>query len=253
MIGSMRTMTTLLLLLLPFLAVVAQDEIAEEPQEIRRYVVEMIIFRYAQDVSTGSEIFPGDEAEYEEPPEEPVPARDETPRRFRDIERVALGRDEFTMGDIMNRLRRLDAYKPIMHFGWSQSTWPEEETLPIRLSSLAKPPADLDGTLKLYLSRFLHLVVDLELDAPRSANLDVAVGEPASDSGDYRRLDAFGSIAQPGPVRYRIEEDRIFRSGELRYFDHPKFGVLAKIMRVDEDTEDSLNPENGELLGYPAE
>ena len=40
------------------------------------------------------------------------------------------------------------------------------------------------------------------------------------------------------PVRYRIEEDRIFRNGELRYFDHPKFGVLAKITRVEEEESD---------------
>jgi len=253
MMGPMRTTTTLLLLLLPFLGAVAQDENAAEEQEIRRYTVEMIIFKYAQDVSTGSEIFPGDEPVYGDQAEESRSPGDSRRRRYRDVERVALKRDEFTMGDVMGRLRRLDAYKPIMHFGWTQATWPEDETRTIRLSSLARPPAGLDGTLRLYLSRFLHLVVDLELDAPRSAALDVAVGEPASDSGDYRRLDEFGSIAQPGPVRYRIEEDRIFRSGELRYFDHPKFGVLAKITRVDEDSSGLSDTDDGELLGYPPE
>jgi len=253
MTGSMRTTTTLLLLLLPFLAAVAQDEIDGEEQEIRRYTVEMIIFKYAQDVSTGSEIFPGDEPVYEELPDESQSPRNERPRRYQDIGRVALNRDEFTMGDIMSRLRRLDAYKPIMHFGWTQTTWPEEETRTIGLGSLARPPADLDGTFKLYLSRFLHLVVDLELDAPRSAGVDTTVSESASDSGNYGRPDEFGYMAQPGPVRYRIEEDRIFRSGELRYFDHPKFGVLAKITRVDEDTERLPDSDDGELLGYPPE
>lgn len=253
MMGPMRTTTTLILLLLPFLAALAQDEIAEEEQEIRRYAVEMIIFKYAQDVSTGSEVFPGDELVYDEQVEEAQSSLDERPRRYRDVERVALKRDDFTLDDIMSRLRRLDAYTPIMHFGWTQTTWPEEETRAIRLDSLARPPAGLDGTLKLYLSRFLHLVVDLELDAPHSAALDVAVGEPAADSGDYRKLDEFGSIAHPGPVRYRIEEDRIFRSGELRYFDHPKFGVLTKIWRVEEDSSELLDNDDGELLGYPPE
>jgi hypothetical protein len=241
----MRTTTTLILLLLPFLAALAQDEIADEQEEIRRYTVEMIIFKYAQDVSTGSEIFPGDAPVYEDQRGESQSPRDERPRRYRDVERVALKRDEFSMGDIMSRLRRLDAYQPVMHFGWTQTTWPEEETRAIRLSSLARPPAGLNGTLRLYLSRFLHLVVDLEMDAPSSAALDAAVGEPASDSGDYRRLE--------GPVRYRINEDRIFRSGELRYFDHPKFVVLARITRVDEDSNGLSDTEDGELLGYPPE
>jgi hypothetical protein len=51
-------------------------------------------------------------------------------------------------------------------------------------------------------------------------------------------------------VFYRIEEDRIVRNNELRYFDHPKFGVLAKITRIeaevpeDLDTTDDLLPGN---------
>ena len=48
-----------------------------------------------------------------------------------------------------------------------------------------------------------------------------------------------------------ISEDRIFRNGELRYFDHPKFGVLAKITRVEESDEEVLG--ETELLGYDGE
>ena len=36
----------------------------------------------------------------------------------------------------------------------------------------------------------------------------------------------------------------------MRYFDHPKFGVLAKVSRVEEDAEDGGDEE---LLGYPVE
>ena len=74
--------------------------------------------------------------------------------------------------------------------------------------------------------------------------------DPMTSYGDYRTLN---EIRQPpAPVRYLIEEDRIFRSGELRYFDHPKFGVLARVSRVEEEAEDDSD-EDGELLGYPAE
>ena len=37
------------------------------------------------------------------------------------------------------------------------------------------------------------------------------------------------------------------KNGELRYFDHPKFGVLAQVSRVEEEEP----PEDSELLGYP--
>jgi hypothetical protein len=48
------------------------------------------------------------------------------------------------------------------------------------------------------------------------------------------------------PVYYRIQENRILKNGELRYFDHPKFGVLAKVTRVEEEEETG----DTELLGY---
>jgi hypothetical protein len=36
-------------------------------------------------------------------------------------------------------------------------------------------------------------------------------------------------------VRYRITEDRIMRDGDIRYFDHPRFGMLARVTRVPDD------------------
>ena len=51
------------------------------------------------------------------------------------------------------------------------------------------------------------------------------------------------------PVYYRIQEDRILKNGELRYYDHPKFGVLAKVTRVEEEEATDVN----ELLGYGTE
>ena len=259
MIRFMKTTILICLMFLPFVALQAQDDIAEEEQEIRRYAVEMIIFKYAQEVASGSEIFPADRPMIDDPGFEDESLRrekeplKEIPRRLRDIELTRLTASEYTMSDIMSRLRRLDVYDPVMHFGWSQLTWPEEETRIMELGSMGRLPAGLDGTLKLYLSRYLHLVVDLQLDAPRSVNRRSGVDDPASGYGDYRTQNALGAIDKPGPVRYRINENRIFRSGELRYFDHPKFGVLAKITRVEEEEPESVGPDDTELLGYPAE
>ena len=235
----------------------AQDAPVEEEREIRRYTVEMIIFKYAQEVATGSEIFPADRPivddhvfDEESLLPETVPL-EEIPRRLRDIKLTRLRNDEYTMGEIMSRLQRLDVYVPVMHFGWTQTTWPKEETRAIELASMGRVPEGLDGTLKLYLSRFLHLVVDLKLDAPETRNPISGRDDPTSGYGDYRTRTEYRGIDEPGPVRFRINEDRIFRSGELRYFDHPKFGVLAKVMRVEE--QETAEPENLELLGYPAQ
>ena len=211
---------------LALLAPAAAQDSGDEP-EIRRYTVEVIIFRYAQDVGTGNEIFPPDEPETivfgdrmltDEARQAPEPTPRPRTGPLPAIEFARLARDEYQLTDMYGRLRRLQAYDPVMHFGWTQATWPKEDTRPIPLHRFGRPPANLDGSLTLYLGRFLHLVVDLELGAANEA-----------------------------PVYYRIEEDRILRSGELRYYDHPKFGLLAKVTRV-EEREDT-----GELLGYPVQ
>ncbi|MBT8443569.1 MAG: peptidoglycan binding protein CsiV [Gammaproteobacteria bacterium] len=256
------------LLLCAMTAVQAQDDLTGEPSEIRRYTVEIIIFRYAQDVSTGSEEFNLEKpAEPNlEPGDEPVMIDGEVleeielvSRIYRDIEFTLLPEYEFTLDDIASRLGRLDAYEPLMHFAWTQATWPDEGTLPIELSMMGQPPTGLSGTLRLYLSRFLHLVVDLELEAPRELARPGVGSEAMLNYGDYRSLDESGSLNEPYdfgtplPVRYHIDENRIFKSGELRYFDHPKFGVLAKVMRVENEPEELPEPSESELLGYPAQ
>lgn len=250
----MLKVTIGLLATLLALPVAAQDAatVTEEP-EARRFSVEVIIFRYTQDVGTGSERFLPDEPD-------PVPLDDdltivdepsyspaEEPEPLPDTELVLLREDEYRLGDVFDRLERLDVYEPVMHFGWTQATWPQEQSEALPLYRFARPPAGLDGSLTLYLNRFLHLVVDLQLEAPERA---VTQRAPAPGYGDTPSLRNSGNDLPTPPVYYRIRDDRILKNGELRYYDHPKFGVLATVRRVEDDEEEPLE---GELLGYPAD
>jgi hypothetical protein len=258
----MRKLIISLLSLAMFLPAMAQEMLGdielEEVPEIRRYTVEVIVFRYAQEVMTGREIFPRDEPEPELPPlEEDIEFVEELPEAtveelepLPDIELVMLDEANFQLGEMMDRLKRLDVYEPIMHFGWTQATWPDEQTEAIPLHRLARPPAGLDGELTLYLSRYLHLVVDLQMEA---TDLMVIDQDNVEQLGDVTVSDVFDSMeAQPGelPTYYRIQENRILKNGELRYYDHPKFGVLAKVTRVEEEEAENGD---GELLGYGSE
>jgi hypothetical protein len=168
------------------------------------------------------------------------------------FELVLLPEEEFTLVAAARQFELLDAYETMMHFGWTQPTFPEEETPAIELRLLAEPPEGLDGTLTLYLSRYLHLVVDLALDAPSEFEEEVVDDESFFSFSDAR--DRYGDdfAFEPMPVRFRIQENRILKNGELRYFDHPKFGVLAKVTRVEEpeeEDEDSTTDETGTLAG----
>ena len=254
-----------------------QEELEEAP-EIRRYTVEVIVFSYLEDVSVGTEQFLPDEPPPEEEPlldedgnpieapEEPEDAvaeiidpdleieeeepfvwivgigeddADENDEQAK-FELVLLTEDEYQLSDAIRQFELLDAYETILHTGWTQPTYPQEETPPIELQLFGELPDGLNGTLTLYLSRYLHLVVDLALDAP------VEVVELPDENSFFSFDDARRQYSRdfdappPQPVRYRIQENRIVKNGELRYFDHPRFGVLARIARVEEPEEEEL-------------
>ena len=256
-----KILGTLLFLAISGSTAVAQDDplLEEEEEEIRRYTVELIVFSYAQDVSVGTEIFPPDEPVVDDTlllglggpiesdlvaiadePEMPEEELTEDSEGLEEQERglVFLLEDEFTLSDIAERFERLDVYETIMHVGWTQPTYPEEETQAIELWEFGDVPEGLDGRFTLYLSRYLHLVVDLNLNADRQVDATVIVDEPEITFGDSRYQFDPGPEEISMPVRYRILDDRIFKNGETRYFDHPKFGVVARITRVEEELEE---------------
>ena len=183
-----------LLLLLPLLVVEAgaQEIPEEQAAELRRYTVEMIIFAYAEGVSGGSEIFVPDAPPAEElqpidelgmqasdslqslPQGTAEPVIEETVEEVIDdaveetvpFELVMLAEEDFSLDEVYAHLDRLDAYEPLLHFGWTQPTYPDRVSEPRPLSSFVTPPDGLQGDLNLYLSRYLHLAVNLQLDAP---------------------------------------------------------------------------------------
>ena len=249
------------------------EETGEAVEPVRRYTVELIIFSYGEGASAGTETWIADEPavevapdpadedyfdpdlyEFSEPGE--VLAEIEAPaiaRRYTDLELVLLDTDTFTMNQIYDKLVELDAYEPIMRAGWTQPTYEKDMTASIGLRRLGDPPPDLDGTLTLYLGRYLHLVVDLTMDKdpplaspPEETSASVLTFGDSRIQNEYELIDQYGELLPP-PIRYRIFEDRIMKNGDIRYFDHPKFGVIAKITRV-EQTEEEIIDDTEDLL-----
>jgi hypothetical protein len=111
--------------------------------------------------------------------------------------------------------RNAQAYLPLLHAGWVQPGLPENDARPFDLAMLgAKNPM---GTIRLYLSRFLHVKLDLSYQGSAPPAAPVAGNELAE---------------LPIAPRYFLVADRPTRSGELHYFDHPAFGVLIKVTPV---------------------
>ncbi len=246
----------------------AQDvpsDVEEVEPELRRYTVEVIVFAYAENVSVGTELFLPDVIEAE--PELLDIADDGAIPAFTDMadevaeavleaaaeeaetrfEMVLLMQDELTMTDTLDRLDRLDAYEPLLHIGWTQTTLPQDETPSLDLREFGRPPEGLTGDFTLYLSRYLHLVVNLALDAPETEDAVLQFGEEPMQGEPYESdgYEYYGRVLEPEPMyeplRFKINENRLFKNGEIRYYDHPKFGVVAKILRFEIEVEEDIS------------
>jgi len=278
MSGVMRRTTALLITTMLASMAIAQEDPVEEQPPARRYAVELVVFSYAEDVAVGTEQFVAPESD--EPfiadeelltaegegrlPEDSVELIDEVllqdpvslEPEGSELEFVLLSDNDYTMTEIVEQLELLDAYQPLMHVAWIQPTYPREETPAIQLHAFGEIPAGLEGSFTLYLSRYLHLVVDLTLDASSADTNKMPTGADENQRiisyADSRQQADIPYSATDEVIRYRLQEHRIVKNGELRYFDHPKFGVIARVTRVEEEpeeVEEERYNESRELFG----
>lgn len=93
-------------------------------------------------------------------------------------------------------------YRILLEKHWKQVGDTKSNVPPVRLVTTDN---EINGTLQFYLSRFLHVELDL-MYQPQST-------DPGAD------------VAPD----YVINEQRRVRGDELTYFDHPKFGVIVRV------------------------
>jgi len=106
-----------------------------------------------------------------------------------------------------------NSYRVLSHKRWIQSAEPKLDAQPVRVQTAEGASIQLDGTIKFYMSRFLHLDVNLSMQ-------DLISGAYGSDN--------------PADVNtYSIKEHRRIKSVDIHYFDHPKFGALIQVQLVE--------------------
>ena len=115
---------------------------------------------------------------------------------------LALTRAQFALDGIWVSMRRSAGYRPLAHFAWAMPAQWSGEPVPLRLSTLAALPLPFSGLVSLEEERFVHLAIDVRMPATEETG-----GE------------------------YRIRERRRLLLGEVHYFDHPRFGVIARLFR----------------------
>jgi len=108
---------------------------------------------------------------------------------------------ESVISKAADELSRDNSYHVLLHGFWQQSAEAKADTKPVRL---ATADGTLDGLFRFYLSRFLHVDVDLQLREQ-------------------------GATPDAPPLLLRMREHRRIRTQDVHYFDHPRFGMLLRI------------------------
>jgi len=158
------------------------------------------------------------------------------------------------MDNAWRRLRSSQDYRPLVYTAWDQNRIDYYPPMRIHneqvIDTQLRPPtpvmvADLtsedplaayrstffqiDGSLQLRRSRFLHLFLDLELrekNANNAVDADIlSVGVSQRDTGsDMDDLGIYGI--------YALRQNRQISTNQMQYFDTPYFGALVYVSNI---------------------
>lgn len=151
------------------------------------------------------------------------------------------------LAGIVRTLGRSSAYEPLVHMAWRQAGLDEGRapSILVRVGPPDEPPL-LAGTLRVHMSRYLHLTADLVYarDIPPGPLHETGPAAAAADGGS--------SAPHPARAVFRLSQSRRMRSGEIHYVDHPVFGIIAEIRRYEFPEAESPLPEAGSPDASPA-
>ena len=207
----------------------------------RWYQVEMIIFSHLTSKGLDSEQWPllGQEMTLPDTLINLIP-----PNSFQSAEQFKLlGRQGFTLQKEQRYLAHRSGYNVLMHLAWKQQVWMAAKSKPIHIFGGAVYDSDgqrigtdvygdmsynpniiweVNGTMTLSVQHYLD------------AQFNLLFAVPIPQVQTLSRNDYFSNA--PGNfVYFRFLQNRRMRSQELNYISHPLFGVLIKILPLDEN------------------
>jgi hypothetical protein len=146
------------------------------------------------------------------------------------------------MNDVWRRLRSSSNYQPLVHVAWQQNRTDYYPPMRIHdqqiIDTQLRPPThimiadlaaedplaayrstffQLDGSLQLRRSRFLHLFLDLEY---RQEELQAGIGSMTDSSVNHGI--------------FTLKQNRQIRTGRMQYFDTPFMGALVFVSAIRE-------------------
>ena len=148
---------------------------------------------------------------------------------------------EFSLSAEVSKIARSRDFRVISTKSWFQNIKDKDAAEPIFIDSDFFKGTRIFGFFQLYKERFLHFNTKLylsELDPLFTQDERLMVGKNVFN--EEKELDIYEEKNQK--VLYEVVHSKKFRSGELHYVDHPKFGMLIKLTKAQKKIS---SPDNG--------
>ncbi|MFC1602150.1 CsiV family protein [Pseudomonadota bacterium] len=183
----------------------------------------------------------------------PVPVGQRLPVPY-----TLIPKDEYRLKTEFKRLRLNNSLQPVVHLAWRQpvtdpkhakllylqttETSRNAKTISGFESFATTEEADLEGTIRVSVNRYLHVELDLLNRIKQTRRYS-----------PYEQSFEDGLTQQPlVDNRYRMQARRRMRSGELHYIDHPLMGALVKITPYELPKPVPIVPVEPETIDKPA-
>lgn len=141
---------------------------------------------------------------------------------------------EFSLSAEVSKIARSRDFRVISTKSWFQNIKNKDKAELIFIDSGFFKGSRIFGFFQLYKERFLHFNSKLylsELDPFFTQDEKIIVGKNVFN--EEKELDIF--IEKNQKVFYEVVHSKKFRSGELHYVDHPKFGMLIKLTKAQKE------------------
>ena len=176
-------------------------------------------------------------------------SEDETPSDIESIPTLEVNKSvfeidsarEFSLSAEVSKIARSRDFRVISTKSWFQNIKDKDVAELIFIDSDFFKGTRIFGFFQLYKERFLHFNTKLylsELDPLFTQDERLMVGKNVFN--EEKELDIYEEKNQK--VLYEVVHSKKFRSGELHYVDHPKFGMLIKLSKAQKKIS---SPDNG--------
>ena len=166
-------------------------------------------------------------------------SEDETPSDIESIPTLEVNKSvfeidsarEFSLSAEVSKIARSRDFRVISTKSWFQNIKDKDAAELIFIDSNFFKGTRIFGFFQLYKERFLHFNTKLylsELDPLFTQDERLMVGKNVFN--EEKELDIYEEKNQK--VLYEVVHSKKFRSGELHYVDHPKFGMLIKLSKA---------------------